>query len=99
MKVFGRKFFASAPAIAGLGIIVFKMFAGSVAYSNATSSPEAATGHTVPVSSHGRIIYLTQEQVDREGTFHWSNLALLGVFGFVVFQHIRQDRPVLKDGA
>ena len=95
----GRRSVALVPAIVALAIVVLKMLAGTVAYSSATSSLDAATGHTVPIVSHGKIIYLTQEQVDREGTFHWSNLLLLGAIGLVVFQHIRQDRHASNDGA
>jgi len=95
----GRKSVALVPAIVALTIVVLKMLAGTMAYSSATSSLNAATGHTVAVVSHGKTIYLTQEQVDREGTFHWSNFLLMGAIGLVVFQHIRQDRHASNDGA
>jgi len=82
-----------------LTIIVVKLLAGSYAYSNATLSPDPSTHHTAAVFSHGRTVYLTPAQIDREGIFHWSNLVLVGLVSLAVAQKIHQRRRARKDDA
>jgi hypothetical protein len=90
----------ATPAITAIAIIVVKLLAGSIAYSNASSSPNVATGQTAPVFSHGRTIYLTQAQVDREtDPLHWTNLLFVGALALVVVQHARQNGGNGKNGA
>jgi len=83
---------AKGPGICAISMVAFKIFAGTFAYSTATLAPESATGHVVPVASHGRTIFLTQDQIDRQGAYHWSNAVLLGACLLVIIQAIRRSR-------
>jgi hypothetical protein len=94
-----RNFRTWAPGFVAVAIIVFKLLAGSVAYSSAPASPDPSTGHIVPVFSHGKTVYLTQAQVEREGVFHWSNFVLVGAVAVVVVQASGKARGVGKNGA
>jgi hypothetical protein len=68
-----RSKLARALAAAALVAVVAKLIDGGFIYSQATLTANPRTGHTVPVSSHGRTIYLTQEQLERDDPLHWTS--------------------------
>jgi hypothetical protein len=54
-------------------VVLAKLLDGSLMYSQATLAVDGGSGHTVPVPSHGRTIYLTPEQVQRNSPLHWTS--------------------------
>jgi hypothetical protein len=75
-----KPFATRLPGAIAIGMVLFKILAGTLAYSQATPSAEPGTGHVVPTASHGRTVYLTQDQVDLMSPFHWSSVVFLVSF-------------------
>lgn len=73
MAISFRSRLSLALAVAALIVILAKLLDGSLMYSEATLTVDAGSGHTVPVTSHGRTIYLTPAQVERNSPLHWTS--------------------------
>lgn len=86
-----QKLAARIPAAVAIGSMLFKLVAGSAAYSQATLAPEPGTGHVVPILAHGRTLYLTQDQIELTSPSHWSSVVLFVSLAVAVLVVVGRD--------